>query len=92
MQSLSPHFFAIHFDAGSVGSLHCRLKLSLAFDGCIVAYLMINAPHVNLVYSDYASRLFGALDEESFFDFPLRIRDFLHSDDYCFVEIISKFF
>ena len=55
---------------------------------------MMNAPHVNLVYSDYASSLFGALDEEeAFFDCPpLKIRDFLHSDDYCFVKIISKFF
>ena len=92
MQSLSPHFFAIHFDASSVGSLHCRLKLSLASDGCFVACLMMNAPHVSLVYSDYASSLFGALDEEAFFDCPLKIRDFLHSDDCCFVEIISKFF
>ena len=93
MQSLSPHFFAIHFDVDSVGSLHCRLKLSSASNGCFVAYLMMNALHVNLVCSDYASSLFEALDEEAFFDCPLKIRDFLHSDDCCcFVEIISKFF
>ena len=76
MQNLSPHSFAIHFDDGSVGSSHCRLKLNLASDGCIVAYLMTNAPHVNLVYLDYALSLFEALDDVAFFDYPLKIRDF----------------